>query len=157
MTVWNAVSSSLCRNWIGEVVLLDQALNALEFGDVLVRRHADEPAGQRGLDQHADLVDVAHEILVDRPDARAAVGREDDEALAAEQLQRLADRIGGGAMPLGEVGDDQTFVGPEAALDDVVADELIDGRALRSRRQSASIPIGGLALKSLIAQLGPSR
>ena len=48
----------------------------LELGDVLVRRHADEPAGQGGLDQHADLVDVAHEILVDRPDARAAIGRE---------------------------------------------------------------------------------
>ena len=89
---------------IGEVVFLDEALNALEFEDVLVRRHADEPAGKRGLDQNADLVDVADEILVDRPDARPAVGGEDDEALAPEQLQRLADRIGGRAMALREFG-----------------------------------------------------
>ena len=82
MTVWNAVSRSLCLNWIGEVVFLDEALEALEFGDVFFRRHADEPARQSRLDQDADLVDVADEILVDRPDARAAVEREDDEAFA---------------------------------------------------------------------------
>ena len=70
----------------------------LEFGDVLVGRHADEPAGQGRLDQNADLVDVADEILVDRPHARAAVRGEDDEAFAAEELQRLANGVRGGAV-----------------------------------------------------------
>ena len=106
----------------------------------------DEPAGQRGLDQNADLVDVAHEILVDRPHARTAVGGEDDEALAPEQLQRLADRICGRAMPLGEVGDDQTFVRLKAAFDDVVADELVDGRP-SVEAPVASMPDGRLGLE----------
>ena len=116
---------------ISEVIFLNKALNALEFNDVFVRRHADKPAGKRGLDQNADLVDIAHEILIDRPHTPPTVGGEDDEALSPEQLQRLADWICGRPMPLGEVGDDQTFVGLEAAFDDVVPDELINGRPLR--------------------------
>ena len=132
---------------IGEVVFLNKALNALEFNDVFVRRHADDkPAGECGLDQNADLVDVAHEILIDGPDARTPVGGEDDEALAPEQLQRLADRICGRAMPLGEFGYDQTFVGLEAAFDDVVADGFIDGRPLR-RGASRVDAHGRLGLK----------
>ena len=59
---------------------------------------ADEPAGQRRLDQHLDLVDVADEILVDRPHAGAAIGLDQHEAFAAQLLQRLAYRIGRGAV-----------------------------------------------------------
>ena len=61
---------------IGEIVLLDQTLEALQFRDVLAGRHADEPARQRRLDEHADLGNVADEVLVDGPHARAAVRRE---------------------------------------------------------------------------------
>ena len=32
-------------------------------------------------------------------------------------------------MAAGEVGDDQPFVGPQPALDDVLADEFVNGRA----------------------------
>ena len=84
-----------------------------ELGNVLVGRHADEPARQGRLDQNADLVDVADEILVDRPDARAAIAVKDDEAFAAQQLQRLANRVGRGAVALGEIGDDQPLIGLE--------------------------------------------
>ena len=38
------------------------------------RHDADEPAREVGLDQHLDLEDVAHEVLVDRPHTRPAVG-----------------------------------------------------------------------------------
>ena len=37
---------------------------------------------ERWLDQHLDLDDVAHEVLVDRPDAGAAVRLDGHEALA---------------------------------------------------------------------------
>ena len=89
---------------IGEVVFLDQALEALELGDVLFGRHADEPAGQGRLDQNADLVDVADEVLVDRPHPRAAVQGEGDEAFPPEELERLANRVRGGAVTAREVG-----------------------------------------------------
>ena len=79
---------------IGEIVLLDQPLDAFQLGDVLGGRHGHEPARQGRLDQHTDLVDIADKILIDRPDARAAVGSEDDEPLAPQQLQRLAHRVG---------------------------------------------------------------
>ena len=148
------MSSSLCLNVIGEVVLLDQALDAFEFGDVLVGRHVDEPAGQRRLDQDADLVDIADEILVDRPDARAAVGREDDEALAAQQLQRLAHRVGRGAVTLGEVGDHEPLVGCEPPRDDVFADQFIERGALAGGPDGVN-PRGWLCFE--IACFGQSR
>ena len=142
MTVWNAVSSSLCLNGIGEVVLFDQALDTLEFGDVLVGRHADEPSRQGRLDQDADLVDVADEVLVDRPHARAAVGTKMTKPSPRKQLQGLAHGVGRGAVTPGEVGDDQPFVGCEPALDDVVADEFD-----RARRPSLEAPIGSMPFR----------
>ena len=56
-------------------------------------------------------------------------GENDDEAFAAQHLQRLAHGIGGGAVAAGEFGDDQPFVGPQPAFDDVLADELVNRRA----------------------------
>ena len=50
---------------IAEVVGFDIVLDALELGDVRRGRHADKPAHHGGLDEHADLVDVANEFLVD--------------------------------------------------------------------------------------------
>ena len=129
MTVWNAVSSSLCSRGSAKLFSSIRRLEALQFRDVVVRRHADEPARQRRLDEHADLGDVADEVLVDGPHARAAVRRDDDEAFAAQNLQRLAHRVGGGAVAAREVGDDQPLVGLEPALDDVLADEFVNGRA----------------------------
>ena len=76
------------------------------------------PTNQRvsaGSISDADLVDVADEIVVDRADARAAVRREDHEAFAAQQLQRFAHRIGGGAESLGEIGDHEAFIGLQPA------------------------------------------
>ena len=124
---------------IGEIVLLDQALEALQLRDVLVCRHPDEPARQCRLDQHADLGDVADEILVDRPHARAAVAvkrprslrRAESAAPRAPDLSRCH-----GA---GEVGGDQPLVGSEPALDDVLADEFVDGGAF-----ALEAPIGSI-------------
>src|SRR5690606_29238437 len=113
---------------VGEVVFLDETLDALELLDLLERRHADEPARHSGFDENADLVYVTDEILVDGPHPRAPIGGDDDEALPPQELQRLAYRIGRGAVAAREIGDDQPLVGLEAALDDVLADQLVNGR-----------------------------
>ena len=119
---------------VGEVVGFDLGLDALELGDVGLGRHADEPARQRRLDQHLDLVDVADEVLVDRPDAGAAIGRHHHEALAAQLLQRLAHRVGRGLEALGELVDLEPLVGGEPAGDDFVADQLVDRAGFRKLR-----------------------
>src|SRR5690606_16351954 len=74
--------------------------------------------------------DVTHEVLVDRPHARAAIRGDGDEALAAQLLQRLAHRIARGAVAFGDFGDDQPLVGAEPPGDDVLADELVDRSAV---------------------------
>src|SRR5690242_356282 len=77
------------QDLVSEIVGLDLALDRFEFHDVRLRRHPDEPARQGWLDQNADLVDVANEIPINRPDARAAIAREDDKAFATQELQHL--------------------------------------------------------------------
>ena len=126
---------------VGEVERLDLGLDRLQPLDVGVVDDRDEPAGQRRLDQHLDLDDVAHEALVDRPDPGAAVGLDHHEALAAQELQRLADRVGRGAVAGGELGDLQPLVRPEAAGDDLVAEPLVDPAGLLEglRRPVASV------------------
>src|SRR5690606_38515269 len=52
--------------------------------------------------------------------------REDDEALAAQLLQRLAHRVGAGAIAGGERRDLQPLVGGEAAAEDIFADQVVD-------------------------------
>src|SRR5690606_26683486 len=84
-------------------------------------------------DQDADLVDVANEILVDGADAGPTIGGDDDEAFAAQELQRFAHRVGGRAVALRELGGDKALVGLEAAADDLVADQLVDRRPLSGR------------------------
>ena len=123
------MSSSLCLLRIGEIVFLDEALEALEFGDVLFGRHADKPAGQSRLDQDADLGNVADEILVDRPDPRSAIEGEDDEAFTPQKLKRLANGVRRGAVTPGKVGCDEALIGLQPALDDGVANEMVDGGA----------------------------
>ena len=54
-------------------------------------------------------------------------GEKIDEALAAQHLQRFAHRIGRGAKSLGEIGDNQPFIGRKPAGDDVVADTFVEG------------------------------
>jgi len=115
---------------IGEIVFLDEFLEALELGDVLLGRHADKPAGQGRFDQHADLIDVADEILVDRPDPRTAVLRKSDEALAPEKLERLANRVCRGAVTSCKICSDQSLARLQPSLDDVFANELINRGAL---------------------------
>ena len=64
----------------------DLGLDRLDLGDVAGCGDAHEPARQMRLDQCRDLVDVTHEVLVDRPHARAAIGRDHNEPLAAQLL-----------------------------------------------------------------------
>jgi hypothetical protein len=45
-----------------EVVLLNQALDAFEFGNVLDGRHIHKPSRQGRLDQYSDLVDIPDKI-----------------------------------------------------------------------------------------------
>ena len=94
---------------VSKIVGLDLALDPFQFGDIGFRRHSDKPARQSRLDQNADLVDVANEIPVDRPHARAAIAGEDHEAFAAQELQHLANRRRRAAVTLGEVGDDKAL------------------------------------------------
>src|SRR4051794_8767599 len=82
----------------GEVILLDEALETLELNDVLGRGHIDKPTRECRLDQDADFIDVAHEVFVDGAYSRPTVRNEDNEALPSQELQSLADRIGGGAV-----------------------------------------------------------
>src|SRR5438876_200815 len=60
---------------IDEIVLFDEALDPLKLGNVGVGGHPDEPTRQCWFDERADLVDVADEVVIDRPDAGTAIGR----------------------------------------------------------------------------------
>ena len=122
------MSRSLCKIWSAKLLASIWLWTALEFRDVGLRGHSDEPTRQGRLDQNADLVDVANEISVDRPHARAAIAGEDDEAFAAQELQHLPNRRRRTAVTLGEVGDDEALIGLEPPRDDVVADHLVEQR-----------------------------
>ncbi|MNL50294.1 hypothetical protein D3C87_1732980 [compost metagenome] len=111
---------------IDEVILFDEALDALELGDVGLGGHANEPACQCWLDERADLVDVANKVVVDRSDPGAAIGREHHEALATQHLQRFAHRIGRCAQPFGKVGDNEPFVWFQPTGKNVFANGFIE-------------------------------
>ncbi len=132
---------------VGEVVLFNQGLDAFEFSNVFDSRHADEPSRQGRLDQHSNLVDVSNKILVNRPNARSAIGNKGNKALPAQQLQSLAHGIGRGAVTSGEVGDHKPFVGGEPPFDDVFPDQLIERGALAGGPDRVD-PFGWLCFES---------
>jgi hypothetical protein len=116
---------------VGKVQRFYFALDVLDTVDVRIGGDADEPAGEERLDQHFHLVDVAHEGLVDPSDARAPIGREDDEAFAPKLLQRFTDRVGAGAVMRGERRNLEAFVGCQPAFEDVSPDQLVNTAHLR--------------------------
>src|SRR3712207_6755696 len=99
------------QNLVSEIVGLYLALDSFEFRDVGLRGHPDEPTRQGRLDQNADLVDVANKIPIDRPDARAAISSEDDEAFTAQELQHLPNWRRRTTVALGEIGNDEALIG----------------------------------------------
>lgn len=136
---------------VGEVVLFNQRLDAFEFSNVFDGRHADEPSRQCRLDQDSYLVDVPNKILINRPDARSAVGNKGHKALPAQQLQSLAHGVGRGAVTSGEIGDNQPFVGGEPPFDDVFPDQLIERGTLAGGPDRVD-PFGWLCFE--IARIG---
>ena len=141
MTRWKRWSTHAVGVGIVESRRLDLGLDRLQPRDVLVGRVVDEPARHVRLEQRGDLVDVADEVIVDRPHAGAAIAAEEHEAFAAQLLQRLAHRVGAGAVAAAELADLQSRAGGEPSLDDVLADQLVD-RGLARWAAGASRPSG---------------
>ena len=108
-----------------EAVALDGG--DLELGADRVERRQDLRVFQAGLAQHEgrkrlqrqpDLEDLAQPVGADFYQAHAAIGHADDDALALEQAEGLADRHAADVQAAGDVG-----------LDDPVARHEHSGRA----------------------------
>jgi hypothetical protein len=123
---------------VGEVVLFNQTLDTLQFGDVLASSHIHKPSRQGWLNQNTDLVDIPDKILIYGPDTRPAVGEKGDKALSTQQLQGLAHGVGRSAVTPGEISDHKTFVGGEPSLDDVFPDQFVERGALAGRLEGIS-------------------
>jgi hypothetical protein len=54
-------------HFVGEIQKLDFCLNALQLLYVGLRGDANRPPGEGRFDQHLDLTDITHEILIYRP------------------------------------------------------------------------------------------
>ena len=82
------------------------------------------------LERGAQLVEAAHRGLVEAGDVRAAVGLDDDEALARERAQRGPDGVAGGVVLGGQALLDEAVAAAELALQDGLAQrgrEAVDG------------------------------
>ena len=90
------------------------------------RRPLAEAAHDERLERLADLEDVADEVVVDDPHARALIGVGDDEALALQPPERLAHRIGADPVARREILGLQPGARLEHAGDDVAAQVVGD-------------------------------
>jgi hypothetical protein len=96
-----------------------------------------EPCDSR-LEEQARLEPLEHALEPDVRDEEPAVDLEDDEPVAREATQRLADRPPGDAEPVGELGLADPGPGLQASVDDpraqLVVGELHDGADAEGRR-----------------------
>jgi hypothetical protein len=100
---------ALVANTVGVGIVessgLDLVLDCLELRNVLVGRVVDEPARHVGFEERGDLVNIAKEIIIDRPYAGAAIAAEEHKTFAAELLQSLTYRVGARSVAAAEVAD----------------------------------------------------
>ena len=101
--------------------------------------------GRQRLQRQPDLEDLAQPVGADLHQPHAAIGHADDDALALQQAQRLADRHAADVQAAGDVGLDDAVARHEDAgrggLHDGL-DDVIDQRARGQRLELA----GAMAL-----------
>lgn len=100
-------------------------LDLLHGCQVFIRRLFHEKAGKIGLDEGANIEDIANEGLVQSPHPGAAIAVNNDEALPAELMQRLTDGVGTDLVSAGKIVSLQPRSFGKNAVDDVLAHPLM--------------------------------
>ncbi len=121
---------------IDRFVLVLDRFEALDI-DLGGQRH--EATHQPGLDQFCHLEDIAHKGFVDGPDPGAAIAGEHHQPFAPQLLQRLAHRIGAGAIAGRKAGDNQPLARRQPAEDDILAQRLIDKPRIQGTRRRGRV------------------
>src|SRR5262249_17942500 len=117
-------------------VALLGSLDELLAGSAQPREHVgrqrlDAAPGDLGIDERPHGMEIPEVLEGHRPHAKATLGREVDEALRYERLERLSDRNGTHAQVVRGIDEVNALVRPEAPSEDVLT-QLV-GRTLDER------------------------